>query len=178
MLFGLLSASLSPISSVSPSSPTNLHLPRLLSIVTALTRTQFAHHIARSWHRSLLGLALPLAIVGHAPANAQLMPPWINRGVSLPIETGGRSRTIVPFGSGRELSLPVLSLAIEAVSQNCDQPTPPGVVRFEPPTDDEIGETGSGATRSACVGVFSRLPVRETDLTHALCLDDRITYQP
>lgn len=104
---------------------------------------------ARSWHRHLLlWIALPLAIVGGTPAQAEGLTRMDHRVIAKMMESGGR-------GSGA-------SVIAQAIGEG-DRSALDGVVRFEPPTDDDIGETGSGATRSSCTGVFALLPIGTTD---------------
>lgn len=108
---------------------------------------------ARSWHRHLLlWIALPLAIVGGTPAQAEGLTRMDDRDLANVMESGGR-------GSGSS----VAAQAIAPATGEGDRAALDGVVRFEPPTDDEIGETGSGATRSACTGVFALLPIGTID---------------
>ncbi len=67
------------------------------------------------------------------------------------------------MANGMESEASVITQAIAPATGEDDRAALDGVVRFEPPTDDEIGETGSGATRSACTGVFALLPIGTID---------------
>jgi hypothetical protein len=159
MPFGLPTPSLLPTLPALSPSPIGQHTPKITARLTVKTVTPVVNAIARSWNRPLLWIALPLAIVGHDPANAQMMPNWLNRDLAVPIKPGGRGCEMARFGAGRGVSLSVVTQAIEAAPQGRDRSMPDRVVRFEPPTDDDIGETGSGATRSLCVGMFALRPL-------------------
>ncbi|NJN60557.1 MAG: DUF928 domain-containing protein [Coleofasciculaceae cyanobacterium RL_1_1] len=111
---------------------------------------------ARSWNRYLPWLALSVVIAGSFPANVQGLT-----------DTGSQELATMIESRGGESEADVLAQAIEPVLNPAlvegDQSVLDGVVRFEPPTDDEIGETGSGATRSNCAGTFALLPIGDID---------------